>query len=51
MFARFDAIMEIGGDAPSQRAADIVLDIAAPKLAPAMGRVSDNELAEVSRER
>jgi lipid-A-disaccharide synthase len=51
MFARFDSIMEIGGDAPSQRAADIVLDIAAPKLAPDMGRVPDNELAEVSRER
>jgi lipid-A-disaccharide synthase len=51
MFARFDTIMEIGGDAPSQRAADVVLDIAAPKLTPAMDRAHDDQLAEASRER
>jgi lipid-A-disaccharide synthase len=33
MFARFDEIMEIRGAAPSRRAADIVLDFAAPHFA------------------
>jgi lipid-A-disaccharide synthase len=50
MFARFDAIMEIGGDAPSQRAAGIVLDLAAPQLASAAVHARADPLVEASRE-
>jgi lipid-A-disaccharide synthase len=50
MFGRFDAIMEIGGDAPSRRAADIVLDLAVPQLALAQAPARDDQLAEASRE-
>ena len=50
VFARFDAIMEIGGDAPSQRAAGIVLDLAVPHFAPAMAHARDDQFAEAARE-
>jgi lipid-A-disaccharide synthase len=45
-FARFDAILEVGGTAPSQRAADIVLDLAIPHLAPVMAHAGGDQFAE-----
>jgi lipid-A-disaccharide synthase len=49
MFARFDTIMEIG-DAPSQRAAGIVLDLAARRPASTPGDPRTEPLAEAARE-
>jgi lipid-A-disaccharide synthase len=50
IFDRFDAIMEIGGDAPSERAAGIVLDLAAGRpVAPPMHPRTE-QLAEAARE-
>jgi lipid-A-disaccharide synthase len=52
MFERFDEIMEIGNANPSQRAAEIVLDIAAPHFAASLAPSScRDQFAEDSRER
>jgi lipid-A-disaccharide synthase len=50
MFARFDALMEIGSAAPSQRAAGIVLDLAAGRAVSAPAHPAAEQLAEAARE-
>jgi lipid-A-disaccharide synthase len=50
IFDRFDAIMEIGGDAPSERAAGIVLDLAAGRPVTAPTQPRTKQLAEAARE-
>jgi lipid-A-disaccharide synthase len=50
IFARFDALMEVGGDAPSQRAARIVLDLAVSKDLSASAHPRHGQLAEAARE-
>ncbi len=50
MFARFDAFMEIGGAAPSQRAAGLVIDVAAGRPVAAPTHPRTEQLAEAARE-
>jgi lipid-A-disaccharide synthase len=51
MFGRLDDIMETRGAAPSRRAADIVLDFAAPYFAASLAPSSCDHFAEDPRER
>jgi lipid-A-disaccharide synthase len=50
IFDRFDAFMEIGGDAPSERAAGIVLDLAAGRPVARPTHPRTKQVAEAARE-